>query len=148
MIWTPHVTVAAITERAGRFLLVDELVDGLRVLNQPAGHLDKGESLLDAVVRETLEETAWRFTPRAIVGIYRWHHTRKDITFLRVTFSGDVADHNPDFKLDHGIEGNVWMTRSELAAIQPRLRSPMVLRSIDDYLAGARHAISLLSDIP
>jgi 8-oxo-dGTP pyrophosphatase MutT (NUDIX family) len=148
MIWTPHVTVAAVAERAGKFLLVEELVDGQRVLNQPAGHLDKGESLLDAVVRETLEETAWRFTPRALVGIYRWRHARNDITFLRATFSGDVTDHNPDLKLDHGIEANVWMTRTELAAMWQRLRSPLVLRCIDDYLAGARHALSVLSDIP
>lgn len=148
MMWTPHVTVAAVVERAGRFLLVDELVDGQRVLNQPAGHLDDGESLIDAVIRETLEETAWRFTPHALVGIYRWRHTHKDLTFLRVTFCGEVGDHDPDRKLDHGITGIVWMTRAELATNTQRLRSPLVLRSIDDYLGGARHSLSVLSDIP
>lgn len=145
--WTPHVTVAAIVERAGRFLLVDELVEGQYVLNQPAGHLDDAESLIDAVIRETLEETAWRFTPRALVGVYRWRHTHKDITFLRITFSGDVGDHDPDRELDHGITGVVWMTRAQLVANTQRLRSPLVLRSIDDYLAGARHSLSVLSDI-
>ncbi len=148
MIWTPHVTVAAIVERAGKFLLVEELIDGQRVLNQPAGHLDDGESLLDAVVRETLEETAWRFTPRALVGIYRWRHARENITFLRVAFSGHVMDYDANLKSDNNIESNVWMTRTELAAMEQRLRSPLVLRGIDDYLAGARYALSLLCDIP
>jgi 8-oxo-dGTP pyrophosphatase MutT (NUDIX family) len=147
MAWRPHVTVAAVVERDQRFLLVDEVVDGKRVLNQPAGHLDRGESLVEAVVRETLEETAWHFTPLALVGVYRWHHPSKDITFLRVTFCGEVQGHDPGRELDKGIMGSAWMTREELADAHQRLRSPVVLRCIDDYLSGVRHSLSILSDI-
>jgi 8-oxo-dGTP pyrophosphatase MutT (NUDIX family) len=147
MIWAPHVTVAAIAERDGKFLLVDEVVDGRQVLNQPAGHLDDDEGLIDAVIRETLEETAWRFTPTALVGIYRWRHAHKQETFLRITFCGEVHDHDPSLRLDDGIVGSVWLTPAELAAAPERLRSPLVLRSIDDYLMGARHSLSILSDI-
>ncbi len=147
MIWAPHVTVAAVIERAGEFLLVDERVSGRRVLNQPAGHLDDGESLVEAVIRETLEETAWHFAPTALVGIYRWRHARDNTTSLRVTFCGEVSSHDPGLKLDDGIIGCVWLTREQLTATPKRLRSPMVLRSIDDYLMGARHSLSILSDI-
>lgn len=128
-------------------MLVDELVNGRRVLNQPAGHLDDGESLVEAVIRETLEETGWSFDPAALVGIYRWRHTREGATFLRIAFCGDVTSHDPGLPLDHGIISSVWMTREQLAATPQRLRSPMVLRCINDYLAGARHSLSILSDI-
>jgi 8-oxo-dGTP pyrophosphatase MutT (NUDIX family) len=148
MVWAPHVTVAAVVEREAQFLLVDELVNGHRVLNQPAGHLDDGENLIDAVIRETLEETAWYFTPSALVGIYRWRHPQKDTTFLRVTFCGELGRHDPKLELDDGIIGSVWLTREQLAAVPQRVRSPMVLRSIDDYLKGARYSLSILSDIP
>lgn len=147
MIWAPHVTVAAVAERAGKFLLVDEVVDGRRVLNQPAGHLDEGEGLVAAVIRETLEETAWRFTPTALVAIYRWRAVHSRETFLRLTFCGEVSDHDPTQDLDVGIVRSVWMTPSELAAEPQRLRSPLVLRSINDYRQGARHSLSILSDI-
>ncbi|MDQ4146694.1 MAG: NUDIX hydrolase [Pseudomonadota bacterium] len=145
--WAPHVTVAAVIERAGQFLLVDEDVGGRRVLNQPAGHLDDGESLVEAVIRETLEETAWHFEPTALVGIYRWRHARDKVTFLRVTFCGEATRHDPCLKLDDGIIGCVWLTRDQFTMIPERLRSPMVLRSIDDYLMGARHPLLILSDI-
>jgi 8-oxo-dGTP pyrophosphatase MutT (NUDIX family) len=148
MVWAPHVTVAAVVEREGQFLLVDELVDGRRVLNQPAGHLDDGENLVDAVIRETFEETGWRFRPTALVGIYRWRHLRKEVTFLRVAFCGEASGHDPSLTLDDGIIGSVWMTREQLAGARERLRSPMVLRCVDDYLRGARHSLSILSDIP
>jgi ADP-ribose pyrophosphatase YjhB (NUDIX family) len=147
MIWTPHVTVAAVVERERSFLLVDEMVNGKRVLNQPAGHLNDGETLVEAVVRETLEETAWHFTPQSLVGIYRWRHARKNITFLRLAFCGELGRHEPSLELDDGILGNVWMTREQLAAAPQRLRSPMVLRCVEDYLTGARHSLSILSDL-
>jgi ADP-ribose pyrophosphatase YjhB (NUDIX family) len=147
MVWMPHVTVAAVVERAGQFLLVDELVNGRRVLNQPAGHLDEGETLTEAAIRETLEETAWRFKPQGLVGIYRWRQPLKGITFLRVTFYGEAIEHDPSRELDNGIVACVWMTYKQLAAASQRLRSPMVLRSIADYQVGARHSLSLLSDI-
>jgi ADP-ribose pyrophosphatase YjhB (NUDIX family) len=147
MVWVPHVTVAAVVEREGQFLLVDELVSGERVFNQPAGHLDDGENLIDAVIRETLEETAWHFMPTALVGIYRWRHPRKDLTYLRATFCGEVSRHDPSRKLDDGIIDSVWMSHPQLVAMPQRLRSPMVLRSIEDYLVGMRHSLSVLSDI-
>ncbi|MBA2491147.1 MAG: NUDIX hydrolase [Gammaproteobacteria bacterium] len=147
MDWAPHVTVAAIIERDGQFLLVDEVVDGNRVLNQPAGHLDEGETLIDAVIRETLEETAWHFRPSALVGVYRWRQPGGGHTFLRVAFSGEVTAHDPDRKLDAGIIKSVWMTASQLASAKHRLRSPMVLRCVDDYRSGARHSLSIVSDI-
>jgi 8-oxo-dGTP pyrophosphatase MutT (NUDIX family) len=147
MIWKPHVTVAAVIERQGRFLLVDEFADGARVLNQPAGHLDEGETLVEAIMRETLEETAWHFTPTALVGIYRWRDLRKNTTFLRVTFCGQADWHDSARRLDAGIIGSEWMTREQLVAEPQRLRSPMVLRCVDDYLSGARHALSILSEI-
>lgn len=146
MIWKPHVTVAAVVERDQRFLMVEELADSRRVYNQPAGHLDEGESLLHAVVRETLEETAWTFTPDALVGIYRWQNPDNQATYLRLCFSGACDRHDPSRALDDGIIAAVWLSRAELAA-STRLRSPLVLRCIDDYLAGIRYPLSLLSDI-
>lgn len=147
MIWKPHVTVAAVVERKGRFLMVEEESDGLMVYNQPAGHLDEGESLHDAAIRETLEETGWHLTPTALVGIYRWKNPASGITFLRVCFTGRCDRHDPDRALDAGILRALWMTRDELVQATDRLRSPMVLRCIDDYLAGHRHSLDLLADL-
>jgi len=147
MDWAPHVTVAAIIERDGKFLLVDEVVNGNRVLNQPAGHLEEGETLIDAVIRETLEETAWHFRPSALLGIYRWRQPGGGHTFLRVAFSGEITSHDADRELDAGIIRSVWMTASQLASARRRLRSPMVLRCVNDYRSGARHALSIVSDI-
>jgi ADP-ribose pyrophosphatase YjhB (NUDIX family) len=147
MIWKPHVTVAAVIETGGRFLLVREQIDGNFVYNQPAGHLEKGESLVTAVIRETLEETAWHFEPEAIVGLYRWQHPDKDKTYLRVTFSGTAIRHDANRRLDPEIEQVVWMAASDIRQQSGRLRSPMVLRSLEDFLAGRRYPLSLLSDI-
>jgi 8-oxo-dGTP pyrophosphatase MutT (NUDIX family) len=148
MIWTPHVTVAAVAERAGRFLMVEEAADGAHVLNQPAGHLEAGESLVEAVKRETLEETAWQFCPSALVGIYLWTHARSRTSYLRVTFCGDCTAHHADRPLDEGVLRTLWLTYGELHAERQRLRSPMVLRCIEDYLAGCRYPIELLNEIP
>jgi 8-oxo-dGTP pyrophosphatase MutT (NUDIX family) len=146
--WKPNVTVAAIIEREGRFLLVEEdTADGLR-LNNPAGHLDPGESPIEACVREVLEETAHDFTPAALIGVYlnRFTRTRTgdDITYLRFTFAGTVGTHHEWRTLDDGIVRTVWMTLTELRASAARHRSPLVLQCIEDYLAGRRHPLDLI----
>jgi 8-oxo-dGTP pyrophosphatase MutT (NUDIX family) len=145
--WKPSVTVAAIIERDGRFLLIEEETSEGIKLNQPAGHLDPHESLEQAVVREVLEETAHEFLPDALVGMYmsRYLSRRRgtDVTYLRFTFCGR-AGRQYDQPLDHGILRTLWMTREELAACQERHRSPMVLKCVDDYLAGLRTPLALL----
>ena len=146
-IWKPHATVAAIIEQDGRYLMVEEKVDGKIVYNQPAGHLDPGESLIDAVIRETREESAWRFTPEALTGIYLWDQPNTTRTFLRFAFCGKHSDHNPGQALDDGILRALWMTRDELAAKPEQLRSPLVLSCIDDHAAGKRYPLELLSVI-
>lgn len=150
-IWTPSVTVAAVIERQGRFLLVEEETsDGVR-FNQPAGHLDPLESLQQAVVRETLEETAHDFTPTALIGMYMSRYvsarTNRDVTYLRFTFAGTVGKQHEQ-ALDAGILRALWMTYDEIVACQPTHRSPLVLRCIDDYLAGVRAPLSLLHTHP
>lgn len=145
MQWKPHVTVAAIARREDRFLIVEEEENDLIVLNQPAGHLDQGETLVDAVKREVLEETAWDFLPEAITGIYLHHNPRTDITYLRVCFYGSCSTHHPEQQLDHGILRALWMDRDELVASRDRLRSKMVLRCIDDFLTGKRYPLEILN---
>ena len=147
MVWKPDVTVAAIAERDGRFLLVEERASGRVVINQPAGHLEDGETFLEAVVRETLEETAWAFEPQSVVGVYVWRPAHMNRTFLRVAFSGELADHDAARPLDHGILRTRWLSRAELAEPRVRLRSPLVLQCVDDYLAGARYPLSLISHL-
>lgn len=147
MIWKPHVTVAAVAELQGRFLLVQELDAGKRVLNQPAGHLEDGESLLAAVRREVLEETAWQFEPRAIVGIYRWRHSENGITFMRFTFTGTLLTHDSGRSIDPDIEQVVWLSDAEIRLQQDRLRSPLVLSCIDDYLTGKSWPLEILADL-
>ncbi|OGI48579.1 MAG: NUDIX hydrolase [Candidatus Muproteobacteria bacterium RBG_16_65_34] len=147
MIWKPNVVVAAIVERDGRFLLVEEEADGETVLNQPAGHLDEGESLIEAVVRETLEETAWHFEPQALLGVYRWPHPTKGATYLRFAFIGRAVRHDPERALDHGIVRAVWMTPEEIRASRARHRSPQVERCLNDYLAGQRFPLDLLAEV-
>ncbi len=153
MTWKPDVTVAAVVEREGRFLVVEERVRSRLVINQPAGHLEKGESLVQAVVRETLEETAWQFVPETLVGVYLWTQpvrsgdTLPGRTFLRVAFHGAVTRHDASRTLDTGIERAVWLSREQLAAQPARLRSPLVMRCVDDYLAGRRYPLDLLSHL-
>lgn len=146
MDWTPHLTVAAIAERDGRFLLVEEQVGGAKVFNQPAGHVDAGESLMQGCTREMLEETAWEFKPEALVGIYQYHLPDSSHMYLRFAFCGRLIRECPGRELDDTIIRAVWMTRDEIAALaEHRRRSPMVLQCVDDYLAGARHPLSLIS---
>ncbi|MFZ1642028.1 MAG: NUDIX hydrolase [Candidatus Contendobacter sp.] len=143
MDWDARLTVATIIERDGRFLLVEEYADGEElVYNQPAGHLDEHETLAAAAIRETLEETAWEVRVDAIVGIYYWTHPQGH-TFIRTCFAGRALHHHPDQPLDHGIERALWLSRDEIAALGPKLRSPMVLRCVDDYLAGRRYPLEL-----
>jgi 8-oxo-dGTP pyrophosphatase MutT (NUDIX family) len=143
-IWKPNATVAAVIERDGRFLLVEEETsDGLR-LNQPAGHLDPGESLVEAAVRETLEETAHNFAPRALVGIYQWPRPEGDLTYLRFAFSGEVSGHQPGRALDAGIVRALWLSTEEIRASTARHRSPLVLQCVEDYLAGRRYPLELI----
>jgi 8-oxo-dGTP pyrophosphatase MutT (NUDIX family) len=145
MIWKPSVTVAAVIERGGRFLFVEERVDGRLVLNQPAGHLDPGESLIVACRREVLEETAHAFEPRELVGIYRWHYAAKDVTFLRFCFTGVAGDADPARKLDKEIVRLHWLTPAELEARKDDHRSPLVAKCVADFLAGRRYPLELLS---
>ena len=146
-VWKPHATVAAVIERDGKFLIVEEESEGKIVYNQPAGHLDPDESIIDAVIRETREETAWCFHPQAITGIYRWEQKTKKQTFLRVAFCGDCDDHHEEQLLDDGIIRAIWMSRDELMQQQDKLRSPMVIKCIDDYLQGHRYPLELLIDL-
>lgn len=143
-IWKPNVTVAALMERDGRFLLVEEeTVDGIR-FNQPAGHLDEGESLVEACSREALEETAHAFTPTELVGIYQWPRPQGDITYLRFAFAGKVGAHETARQLDTGILRAVWMTAEEIEACSERHRSPLVLQCVRDYLTGRRFPLDVI----
>jgi 8-oxo-dGTP pyrophosphatase MutT (NUDIX family) len=146
--WGPSVTVAAVIEQQGRYLLVEEHTpEGLR-LNNPAGHLDAGESLLQAVVRETLEETARPFTPTALLGVYLARFQRpatgEEVTYLRFAFCGTVAEALPDRALDTGIVRTLWLTPQELQAQATRHRSPLVMQCIADHQAGRCHPLGLL----
>jgi 8-oxo-dGTP pyrophosphatase MutT (NUDIX family) len=147
MAWKPDVTVAAVAERDGQFLFVEERAGGRIVLNQPAGHLEDGETFLDAVARETLEETGWHFVATQIVGVYLWRTENSPRTFLRIAFCGSLESHDPSRPLDHGILRTRWLTREQIAMPAVRLRSPMVLRCVDDYLAGTRYPCSLISHL-
>lgn len=146
-IWKPHVVVAAVIERDGSFLLVEEQTEeGIR-FNQPAGHLEEGETLEAAVRREVFEETAHHFEPQALLGVYRWRHPRKARTYLRFAFLGCITGHEPDSPLDTGILRAAWLTEDEIRASQDRHRSPLVLRCIQDYRAGRRHPLDLIHEI-
>ena len=137
------VTVAAVAQRDGRFLVVEEQADGGLRLNQPAGHLEPGETLVAAAAREALEETAYRFTPESLLGVYRWRNPQ-DITYVRFAFVGQAAGPEPGRALDQGIVRALWLTPAELQAERARHRSPLVYRCVEDYLAGRRFPLELL----
>ncbi len=156
--WRPSVTVAAVIEQAGRFLLVEEhTAEGLR-LNNPAGHLDPGESPLQACIRETLEETAYQFSPQALVGVYLARFQRpqavaaasaiEDVTYLRFAFCGTLGAWDAQRPLDTGIVRTLWLTADEIRNSAGRLRSPLVLRCMEDYLAGQRFGLELVHTHP
>ena len=143
--WTPHVTVATVVARDGRLLLVEERIDGRDVLNQPAGHLEPGESLADAAVRETLEETGWAVRLSAFIGVYQW--TAPDGTaFLRFAYAAEPVSHDPARPLDAGILRALWLSPAELQAEHARLRSPLVWDVVADYLGGQRHPLSIVRE--
>ena len=143
----PDVTVAAIAESGGRFLVVEERINRRLLFNQPAGHVERGETLLAAVVRETREETAWRFEPQALLGVYLWHNPTNRREILRFAFTGCVSDHDPAQRLDRCIVATHWLTREQLETRQPRLRSPLVLRCVHDHLAGQRRPLDGIAQL-
>lgn len=134
----PQITVAAVTETDGRFLVVEERIERRLVFNQPAGHVEPGETLLEAIVREVREETAWLFAASELIGVYLWRHPGTGRTTKRFAFTGSVSDHRDGQPLDEGIVRTHWLTREQLQEREPQLRSPLVLRCIEDYLAGRR----------
>ena len=142
-----HVTVAAVVARDGKFLLVEESIGGRTVLNQPAGHWEAGETLLDAVKRETLEETGWEVEPTALLGVYEYEPPELGYGFLRFAYLARPLKHHADRKLDPGIERAVWLTTDELRRESARHRSPMVQRCVDDALAGLQHPLSLVGHL-
>jgi 8-oxo-dGTP pyrophosphatase MutT (NUDIX family) len=145
MTWRPELAAAAIVQRDNRFLIVEERIHGALVFNQPAGHVDDGESIIDAVVRETLEETAWHIKPRALLGVYLWRNPANGHSILRFAIIGEALRHEPDRELDVPVVAAHWLSREELAARPGRLRSPLVMRCIDDYLGGQRHDLAALN---
>lgn len=147
MIWKPNVTVAAVVEHDGKYLLVEEEPEagaGL-FLNQPAGHLDPGESIIQGAIRETLEETAYTFVPEYLVGIYQWHSHRIDTTYIRFAFGGHVTHHDLDRVLDTGILQASWYSLDEVNQMIQQHRSPLVMQCIRDHLAGKRYPLELLT---
>lgn len=140
--WLPHVSVAAIIEQDKRFLLVEEYKEGRLMLNQPAGHWENNETLLEAVIRETLEETAWHFRPTYLVGIYQWQHPKdKTLTYLRFAFAGDLLEQDTARNLDEGIENTVWLNEQEILDSVDRHRSPQLLKCVQDYLSGQQYPL-------
>ena len=145
--WKPHATVAAIVEQDGLFLLVEEVTDRGNRFNQPAGHLEDNETITEAVIRETLEETAYTFTPQALLGIYHWKHEHNDTTYLRFAFIGDANNHQPNLTLDDGIIRAVWMSMEEIRANAHLMRSPQVITCIEDYLGGQRFPLNVITHL-
>ncbi|HYW03043.1 MAG TPA: NUDIX hydrolase [Gammaproteobacteria bacterium] len=144
-VWKPHLTVAAVIEDRGRFLLVEERAGGRLVYNQPAGHVEEHETFIDAVVRETLEETAWVFEPRGVTGVYLWRNPDNGETFCRVGFFGKGVREEPGRTLDGDIVRALWLDRDQIAASADRLRSPLVMQTLDDYLHGARYPLDVIA---
>ena len=142
--WKPNVTVAAVIYKDDKYLVVEEKSHERIVINQPAGHIEENESLVEAVCREVLEETAYEFNPDSLIGTYLYPNSTDEITYLRFCFTGTTGTHHPEQQLDDGIIRAVWMSMEELLANEDQLRSPLVLQCIDDYLAGIRYPLDLL----
>jgi len=147
MIWTPHLTVAAVIEQEGKFLMVEERDNGRTVFNQPAGHVENKETIHDAVIREVKEETAWDFLPEYIVGIYKWRKPDNDITFVRVCFAGIVSQRDPHQALDDGIIAATWLSHKELTTMDTqRMRSPLVRQCINDYSENTKYPLGMIKE--
>lgn len=144
MTWAPHVTVATIVERDDRYLLVYEESDGRMVYNQPAGHLEQGETLAQAAIRETLEETGWTVALTGVVGVNLYTAPSNGVTYFRTTFIADAVSHDPTRALDTGIIEAVWLTYEEVVERKAELRSPMTLQIIEDYRAGRRFPLGVV----
>lgn len=141
--WQPHVTVAVVVERDNKYLLVEELSNGVLVFNQPAGHLEQNESLAEAAIRETCEETAWTIKLNGIVGISLHLSEHNQVTYHRTTFFGEALSHDPEQPLDEGIRRALWMTYEEILALRDRMRSELVIRTIEQYRDGHRYPMTL-----
>ncbi len=144
MVWKPHVTVAAVIERDGKFLLVEEHTSSGLQFNQPAGHLEESESLIAAVKREVKEETAWHFEPEYLVSIQLWRKKPRSPSFLRCCFAGQCHSHDPNQALDEGVVATHWLTQEEIHNLRHRMRSPLVAIAVEEYLSGQRYPITLL----
>jgi len=147
MTWKPHLTVATIVQNKDTFLMVEESIEGAMQYNQPAGHLEPGETLIDAAIRETLEETAWHVRPEALVGIYRWINPGNNKTFLRFSFSASCLQHDKQRTLDADINQALWMTLNDINTRSEAMRSPMVLQSLNDFIKGTRYPLSILKEL-
>ncbi len=141
----PHLTVAAVVEDAGRYLVVREYVQEEEKINNPAGHIEDGESPVDAVIREVLEETGYRFEPQALGGVYLWRKPENGETFLRINIIGDCPEHDPRASLDEGIIGPDWLSLEQLSQPGMPLRSPLVVRSFMEHRAGIQYPLDVIS---
>jgi len=142
--WSPHIVVATVVERDGRFLLIEERINEQRVLNQPAGHWEPGETLVEAARRETLEEAGWDVEPTHLLGVYEWQPASLPYPFVRFAFAATPLRHHPDRPLDAGIERALWMTPDEILQAEPRWRSPSVQTCIADFQAGVHYPLDLI----
>ncbi|MBL78574.1 MAG: NUDIX hydrolase [Nitrosomonadaceae bacterium] len=145
MIWKPNVTVAAVINKNNKYLLVEEKAINGTLYNQPAGHLEPNESIIQAVIRETLEETSYTFTPEWLLGIYKWHSSANDTTYLRFAFLGTAICDNQNLPLDEDIVRAVWLNTNEIYNLAHRHRSPLVIKCIEDHLAGKRYSLKILA---
>lgn len=145
--FAPHLTVAAVVENDGRYLVVREYINDAERINNPAGHIENGESPMEAVVREVREETGYGFAPRALGGVYLWRKPENGETFLRINIIGDCGDHDPAAPLDEGIIGPEWLSLDELRAPSVPLRSPLVVRSFEEHRAGIRYSLDVISTL-
>ncbi len=146
MDWVPHVTVATIVGRAGKYLMVEEHSGGKTVINQPAGHLEAGESLQQAAVRETLEETGWHIALKGVVGVALYHSANNGVTYHRTTFFAEAISEASGHSLDEGIIRPLWMSLEELQADSARMRSQLVIKAIEQYQRGHRYPLELIYD--